>query len=139
MPDATSEHVLDAYALLLFLQKEPGWETVRELLRDAAARQRPIVMSAINIGEVYYRLWRTQGEQQAKGFSLHVLPTLPITRAVPDYEGILRAAQVKARNRRVSYADCFCAALAIELGATVVTGDPEFKAFEPDLKVLWLP
>ncbi len=51
---------------------------------------------------------------------------------------VVLAAALKARGGGLSYADCFCAALAFELGATVVTGDPDFHAFEPDLAILWL-
>ena len=38
-----------------------------------------------------------------------------------------------------SYADAFAAALAQEFGATLVTGDPEFRAVESRIAVMWLP
>jgi hypothetical protein len=39
----------------------------------------------------------------------------------------------------MSYADCFAAALAKIKNAELVTGDPEFKAVEHELKkVRWL-
>jgi predicted nucleic acid-binding protein len=38
----------------------------------------------------------------------------------------------------MSYADCFAAALAKERKAEVVTGDPEFKQIEPEVKVHWI-
>ena len=39
----------------------------------------------------------------------------------------------------MAYADCFAAALAKLRGLEVVTGDPEFKAVEKEVKVAWLP
>jgi predicted nucleic acid-binding protein len=40
--------------------------------------------------------------------------------------------------KRMSLADCFAAALAQQKGAAVYTGDPEFKAVEGEVKVVWL-
>ena len=41
-------------------------------------------------------------------------------------------------NHRISYADAFAAALAQEYGATVVTGDPEFRSLGEKVSVEWL-
>jgi predicted nucleic acid-binding protein len=38
----------------------------------------------------------------------------------------------------MSYADCFAAALSKQKGAELITGDPEFKAVEKDIKIHWL-
>jgi len=50
---------------------------------------------------------------------------------------VLAAAHIKA-HYPLSYADAFAVALAQELDATVVTGDPEFKTAESLVPVLWL-
>ncbi len=47
------------------------------------------------------------------------------------------AADFKARFR-ISLADAFAAALAKEKKAELVTGDPEFKALEKEIKIIWL-
>jgi predicted nucleic acid-binding protein len=47
------------------------------------------------------------------------------------------AADFKARFP-MSLADAFAAALAKEKKAELVTGDPEFKAVEKEIKVAWL-
>lgn len=49
----------------------------------------------------------------------------------------LQAAHLKARHRMPS-ADCFAAALAVELQASVITGDPEFHSVEQQILVVWL-
>jgi predicted nucleic acid-binding protein len=54
-----------------------------------------------------------------------------------DVKRLLEAAEIKAKHM-VSYADAFGAALAQELRAKLVTGDPEFKKLEPELAVMWL-
>lgn len=67
-----------------------------------------------------------------------ILETLPIefhaaTRALEDRAAIFKAAH------RLSLADAFAATLAKEKKAELVTGDPEFKKLEKDVKVHWLP
>ena len=47
------------------------------------------------------------------------------------------AARFKAHHR-ISYADCFAAALAKVSNGEVVTGDKEFKAVEGKIKISWL-
>jgi len=49
---------------------------------------------------------------------------------------ILAAAHVKA-NHAISYADAFAVALAQELDATVITGDPEIQTLGGLVRVLW--
>jgi predicted nucleic acid-binding protein len=55
-----------------------------------------------------------------------------------DLELIRQAAVFKA-TKKMSYADCFAAALAKTRGAELVTGDSEFKVVEAELKkIRWL-
>jgi ribonuclease VapC len=53
------------------------------------------------------------------------------------WERILVAAGLKA-HFPVSYADAFAIALAQEFGATLLTGDPEFKAVSHLITIEWL-
>ena len=50
---------------------------------------------------------------------------------------IPKALRVKYWHR-ISYADAFAAALAQQLAAPVVTGDPEFRDIEGEVAVEWL-
>ena len=55
-----------------------------------------------------------------------------------DLELVRQAAVFKA-TKKMSYADCFAAALAKTRNAELVTGDSEFKVVERDLKkIRWL-
>jgi predicted nucleic acid-binding protein len=47
------------------------------------------------------------------------------------------AGKIKA-SRKMSLADCFTAALAKQRNGEIYTGDPEFKALEPEWKIVWL-
>jgi ribonuclease VapC len=68
---------------------------------------------------------------------LRDLRALPIALDLASEARILAAARIKAQYP-LSYADAFVVALAQELGATVVTGDPEFKNVAAIVNVMWL-
>jgi predicted nucleic acid-binding protein len=57
---------------------------------------------------------------------------------VGDDLKMTRQAAIYKATYRVAYADAFAAALAKERRAELVTGDPEFKRLEKEIKVNWL-
>jgi ribonuclease VapC len=129
--------VLDSYALFVLLQLEPGFERVKELLHEAGKGRAEVWMSLINLGEMAYMIERRHGRTRLEEFLVY-LEVSPIRLAEVTYERILRAAHIKA-GYRVSYADAFAISLAEELGAIVLTGDPQFKEVERIVPVEWLP
>ena len=129
--------VLDSYALLVLLQLEPGFEKVKELLHEAEKGEAEVWMSLINLGEVAYTIERRYDRGRLEEFLIY-LSASPIRLADVTYERVLAAAHVKA-SYRVSYEDAFAISLAEELGAAVLTGDPQFKEVEGIIRVEWLP
>lgn len=135
MAGAVRIYVLDSYAVLAYLEGEPGASLVVDLLRRAG-EDAVIFMSLINFGEVAYIAERERGARQAAAI-LQDIRSQPIRLAGVNERRVLAAAHIKACYP-LSYADAFAIALAQELDATVVTGDPEFKAVESFVPVLWL-
>ena len=129
-------HVLDASALTAYFEKEPGYEKVQELLTDAASGNRKLFLSTVNWGEVHYVTHRTFGIEQANKIA-QVIGTFPIEIVDVDLEIAKQAALFKVAYR-LSYADCFAAALANVKKSTLVTGDKEFKSLEDQIKIVWL-
>ena len=129
-------HVLDAFALTAYFEKEPGYEKVQALLTAAANDGRKLLLSTVNWGEVYYVTHRNYGAEQANTVA-NVLDTFPIEVVDVDLELARQAALFKV-SHKLSYADCFAASLAKVKKATLVTGDKEFKSLEGDIKVSWL-
>ena len=128
--------VLDAHALLAFFRGEEAGVPVKELLHKAASADRPLHMTEVNYAEVKYMLLKKDGAG-AWAQAADVLKSLPLefhpaTRALAD-----TAADFKSRFK-LSLADAFAAALAKEKKAELVTGDPEFKALEKEIKINWL-
>ena len=132
----TKPSVLDSFALLAYLAREPGFETVRALLREAEASDRRAIMNEINVGEVYYRTAKDLSPAKADTF-LRILETLPIRILGNTFEQVLEAARLKARYP-IAYADAFALATAIREQAVLVTGDPEFRAIGDLVEIRWI-
>jgi len=130
---STSRIVLDSYALLAHIQEEPGWERVEALIDAASRGEQELHISVINLAEVQYRVLRAAADPRAV---LRVVEALPLIVAPAD-PYVPAIIELKARYA-VSLADCFAAALAIELGCPVLTGDPEFRKLEGEVTVEWL-
>jgi ribonuclease VapC len=128
--------VLDSHALLAMLRDEPGGETVVRLLERANQRNLPLQMTEVNYAEVQYMIRRKDGDAAwtLVASELKAAPIVfhPATRRLADL-----AADFKARFK-MSLADAFAAALAKEQKAELVTGDPEFKPLEKEIKIHWL-
>ena len=131
-------YVLDSFAILAYLEGEPGMARVRTLLAEAAKGTLTLHLSVINLGEVLYIVEREQGLVAAQRV-LAALDQLPIQVQPAERSVVLAAARLKARYP-ISYADAFAVVAAQEHRAVLVTGDPEFKSVETDglLKVEWL-
>lgn len=128
--------VLDASALMTFFEDRAGAEKVEALLMKAAETKRPLLMSAVNWGEVYYSVWRARGEKAADE-KLQEIAQLPIEVVGIDMNLAKLAATLKAEHN-LPYADGFAAALAQSRKATLVTTDKDFESLGTALKVLWV-
>ena len=129
-------YVFDSYALLKLFQKEEGYQKVVELLRDVKASGGRALMSAINYGEIIYITKKVFGDRK-KIECLAAIERLDIEVLPVPNELIFAAAEYKAEFS-ISYADCFALASALANGATLVTGDPEFKKVEHLVKIIWI-
>ena len=128
--------LFDAHAILKWTQKERGYQKVKSLLTACRDQSATGYMNQINLGEVYYKTIRAVGIDRAKEF-LENFFRLPIQIILPDSELIWSASEIKA-SYSISYADCFAAATALRFGATLLTGDPEFKRVASIVPVEWL-
>ena len=87
-----------------------------------------------NVFTTMRRLSQAAAEQKAQEIA-----ALPIEIVgVSDDLALSRQAAIYKATHRMSYADCFAAALSKQKNAELLTGDPEFKAVEKDIKIHWL-
>ena len=128
--------VVDSHALLALFQDELGASQVQALLERTNEGDCELFMPVVNLGEALYIVERRLGLEAAQE-ALAIFDELPIEAVAVDRVLALSAARLKAATA-VGYADCFVAALALQLGATVITGDPDFRRLEGAITVLWL-
>ena len=109
---------------------------MRRLLERAAASEIDLRMSVVNAAEVILAQER-MGGAEASHLTLELLQELPLVLVGVDLELAARAAYLKRRGG-ISFADCFCAALAMRHGVPVLTGDHEFERVAHVVRVEWL-
>jgi predicted nucleic acid-binding protein len=129
-------YVFDASALFAFLRDRPGASKVEDLLTEANRGRAKVLMSAVNYGEVYGKILRDSGPEQALR-AVHAVSPLPIEVLDATRPRAFQAADVKARYK-LYYVDSFAAALAIEHKATLVTSDSDFRRLGHKFPVIWL-
>jgi ribonuclease VapC len=131
------KRLLDSFALLAYLNKETGFAKVRAALAEAQESGTTLLLNEINVGEVYYILFRQRGPEQAEYFLETILAGLPIVVIENDFQDVIDAARIKAEYP-LSFGDCFAVATARRESAIILTGDPEFKKIEQLVGIEWL-
>lgn len=134
---------LDAFALMAWLQNEPGAGQVEGYLQQAQRQKdHKCFVSLINLGEVYYQLLRKKGAVRADSFWDEALRgVIPVAVVEVTRKRVLESSRLKA-HYPIAVADAFAVQLALEMQVSLVTGDPEIEApekQEPSLQVIWLP
>jgi predicted nucleic acid-binding protein len=105
------------------------------LVDQAEAGQASLLISAINLSEVFYNLRKASSQESA----LQMIAKISGFAAVVEVSEAtaIRAAELKYRHK-LGYGDSFAALLAIERKATLVTADPDFDKLGKSLKLLRL-
>jgi predicted nucleic acid-binding protein len=136
------KYVLDACALIAFLAGEigEGYEAVRALLARADTEGIAIRISIVNLAEVYYNFIRKCGTMEAADEIMRHVDELPIEVISTVSNAVYREASRLKAVYKMSLADAFACATAIDLDATLVTKDGEIEAVEKceKLSVLWI-
>jgi PIN domain nuclease of toxin-antitoxin system len=131
-----SSPVLDAHALLVYFEREEGFETVKMRLSEALTRGDRLPMTVVNLGEVLYIVRREEGHDKAEEIE-RAVQMLPIEMVDVDMELTREAVRFKSAGG-ISFADSYAAALASLRGCPVLTGDPEFAAVAGQVLIDWL-
>jgi len=110
---------------------------MEQLLSDALRQDLPLLMSAVNWGEVFYTEWRYYGEAGAREAEER-LRDPPVAVIPADCERATRAGVLKQMHS-LGYAGSIAAEPAIEREAWLVTADPEFEKVVRALLIQRLP
>src|SRR5438067_3349490 len=128
--------VLDSWAIMAYLEDESASEKVADMIADAREGGDRLLMSVVNIGEVWYSLARRRSVSDA-GNAIRELRSIGIEFIDADWRLTEIAASYKAMGG-ISYSDCFAAALAKHHKAPLLTGDPEFEQLKDEISIVWL-
>lgn len=111
--------------MVAWVQDEPAAPAVEALLQEADSGTVELCMSWMNVAETFYILAKRDSPAVAEEF-LSRLPSLPIRVVLPNEDGIMAAARIKAAHP-VAFGDAFAIALAQAKQASVITGDKEIR------------
>jgi len=132
-----TEYVLDASALLRYLDREPGFDRIAALLKQATRGGIRLLVSAVNWGEVVSVLCRVHGLSAARA-TASKLRVLPLSIVAADADRAEEAGIFK-QDFKLPYADAFAGSLALREKATLITADFEFNAAARTIKIEFLP
>jgi PIN domain nuclease of toxin-antitoxin system len=123
-------YVLDACALLALLQDESGADKVAAAIVAANNGEAEIVMNRVNLLEVYYDVYSSRGEEQAKIMLANLEKhRVEINTEITD-KIFVEAGRLKA-SYKISLADSIALAQAIVTGGELLTADHnEFDVIE---------
>jgi len=130
-------YVLDTSAIFTFTKEEDGSDEVEDILNLAKKGKNSVYLSFISFMELYYVTWQEKNEDAAKELII-LVKSLPVHMVDSNERITLSAGRIKA-NYRLSVADAFIAATAIDKGAVLVHKDPELKIISKYIETLELP
>jgi predicted nucleic acid-binding protein len=131
-------YVLDASAVLRYVDKEAGSSRITSLLRASRAGTVNIQISAVHWGEIVGIALKRYGAEQASKFSIRLrslaLEIIPVTE-----QRAARAAAIRLRYN-IPYVDSFGVELASDTpDHRLITADFDFKPAEHDISIEFLP
>jgi PIN domain nuclease of toxin-antitoxin system len=131
-------YVLDASAVIRYLDNEPGTDRVFAIFNDCDTGRASVCLSAVQWGEIAGNVRRRCGPVREAEVLSGELPKG--TRVIPaDADQAVRAARLKV-DHGISYADAFALDLTMRSADHVlITADYGFKAVEDLAKIEFLP
>ena len=132
--------VLDACSLIAFLNDEEGAGKVEDLLRKAKAEKVKLYMNKLNILEVYYGVYRDDGEEAADE-TLSKILDLPIEIVDDLSDAVLKESGRLKAGYSISLADSIAVAEAKVRDVELVTADHhefDFLEEKSEAKFYWI-
>jgi predicted nucleic acid-binding protein len=127
--------VLDACALIAFLNDEEGADEVEKILQIAKQEKAQIFINQLNLLEVYYGVYREDGKEVAEEI-LSAVSKIPIKIIERINDAILKEAGRLKATYKISIADAVAVAQSKTKLALLVTADHhELDQLEQDNEV----
>jgi predicted nucleic acid-binding protein len=121
----------DSSALLAFLKDEPAAEQVEKIIVESRRDASALLMTTVNMGEVWYGLGRLRLDADAQ---VTQILNLGFVLVDVDWQIAHQAAELKL-HYKLGYADSYAVALAKVYQAELVTCDADFQKVAREVKV----
>ncbi len=136
----TEKYLLDACAVIAYLNDEEGADKIEGLLWESDQRSKVLFLHEVNLLEVYYGVYRDEGEQLAEE-TYNTVVNLPIKIVAGLKKNIFKEAGRLKAVFKVSFADSIALAVAKVRRIPLVTCDHhEFDPIQEknELDFLWI-
>jgi predicted nucleic acid-binding protein len=127
MPDRGT-YVLDTSALLALRGDESGADRVEALIAKGRRGRATLLVSFITRMELLYRIWREEGEYEARN-AVRLVDSFGVRWVTCEPEILEVASSLKALGA-LSLADSWIGATAVTRKAILIHKDPEFVKFK---------
>lgn len=130
------EYILDSCSLICFVLGEKGSLQVKKILDEAFESKAILRIPAVNLGEVYYILYRNNKDDQfIMNFFDYLINSLGLQIFSSDYSDCLKAAKFKAGGG-LAYQDGFILNLATKYpNSLIITKVKEFQQFKDSFHI----
>ena len=122
--------LLDSSAWLEYFFGSSKGKVIKTVIEE---RTEPVVVSKINVSEVYSKILREQGREQAERFTAFILMRATLDDLPID---ILKLAAEEKQKYHLGMADAIIIATAIQYDAKVYTTDSDFKKVEKAAEIV---
>jgi len=121
-------YLMDTSALLTLRDDEPGADEVADLLQRSRQGECLCLVCFMSLMEILYRVWKDENETAGR-LAYEQCRSLPLEIIHETRPLLETAARLKA-TQRLSLADAWIGAAALQEGATLVHKDPEFRSLD---------
>lgn len=121
-------YLLDTSAFLTLRDDENGADIVADLMFNAQDGKCQCYGCFISLMEIFYRIWKDEDELAGR-LAYEECQSLPINWVHESKKLLETSAEIKAKNK-LSLADAWIAASAIQESAILVHKDPEFISLD---------
>jgi len=128
--------ILDSHALIIFLEKESGYEKVEEIFLNAIEKDDVLLMTSVNYAETCYLILNTCGHVKLNEIE-KTIQYLPLDIYSVDSHLSRKAAKIRF-NKELSFVNSITGALAKMKRTQIITGDKEFNLIEGEVKISWI-
>lgn len=130
------QFILDACAMLAYLNNEEGVEIIGEVLERGNRNEARIFITAMDLAEIFHIVLKKEGRDKALKTIL-LIKNLPVECVGLDEALLMLAGEIRVQFP-LTLGDALVAAVAKTKKAKIITGDKDFKDLEKEIECVWI-